>query len=163
MTSTAGRAATFTDEIPPKKPDGYRFTVKVTYNEHMGSGIAETNATLNGTVFLAWNAREGEGSGTYQGSEWDGTPANPCGHDMARSRGFAGKTTLGAFRNRDGSISVAITAVERPLTLSFLQVLEPGQLEATRDSTGTQPFCGEPRRARTTTKVEVTSQAVPAE
>lgn len=163
VTSTAGRAATFTHAIPPKKPDGRRFTIKVKYNENMGSGIAETNASLTGTVFLAWNAEEAEGTGTYSGDEWDGTVANPCGHDMARSRGFGGKATVGAVRNRDGSISVAIVAVDRPLRLSFLQVLEPGEDGTIRDSTGTQPFCGEAKRAKTTTKVTITSEAVPAE
>lgn len=163
VTSTAGRAAAYTDEIPPKKPDGLRFNVKVTYNEHMGSGVAETNVVLTGSVFLAWDAKEAEGTGTYKGDEWDGTVANPCGENMGASRGFSGKALVGAFRNRDGSVSVAITAAERPLRLAFLQVLEPGETSANRESKGTQPFCGQAGLAKTTTKFEVTGQAVPSE
>lgn len=163
VTSTAGRAAAYEHTIPPKKPDGLRFNVKVTYNETMGSGVAETNVVLTGNVFLAWDAQKAEGTGTYQGDEWDGTVANPCGENMGASRGFGGKALVGAFRNRDGSISVAITAAERPLRLAFLQVLEPGQTAASRESKGTQPFCGQAGLAKTTTKFEVTSQAVPSE
>ncbi len=161
VTSTAGRAATFTHTIEPKKPDGYRFTIAVTYNETIGSGVAETNMTGTGSVFLPWNEDNAEGTGTYEGTEWDGTVANPCGEDMGRSRGYSGKAIVGVHRNRDGTFSVAFTAAERPLRHSFLAIV-PATGGAV-DSTGKQPFCGEAGRAKTTTKLVVTSAAVPAE
>ena len=160
VTSTAGRAAVFTDTIEPKKPDGLRFSVGVTYNETMGSGIAETNMTALGTVFLPWNAEDAEGTGTYQGTEWDATPANPCGWDMGRSRGFSGKATVGVHRNDDDTFTVLFTANERPLRMSFLAIV-PAQ-GGLSDTTGTQPFCGEPKGSKTSTKMTISTMAVPA-
>lgn len=161
VTSTAGRAATFTHTIPPKKPDGYRFTIALTYDENMGPGIAPTTAHGTGSVFLPWNADAAEGKGTYEGTEWDGRIGNPCGEDMLASRGFGGTATVGVTRNDDGTFSVAWVANERPLRMSWIEVVTPEDITITRK--GKQPFCGTAGLAATTTNLTITARAVPAE
>lgn len=161
VTSTAGRAATFTHEIPPKKPDGYRFTIKLTYDEQMGPGIAATNAHGSGSVFLRWDADKAEGSGTYDGTEWDGTIGNPCGDDMLATRSFGGTATVGVTRNDDGTFTVAWVANERPLRMSWLEVVTAEGATITRKHR--QPFCGQAGLAATTANLTIGVQAVPAE
>lgn len=153
VTSTAGRAAPFSHQIEPLKPTDLRIEVKVTYREQMGPGIAETNMTGSGSVDLRWDQDLAEGTGAYAGTEWDGTIANPCGHDMTRSRGFSGAATVGAHRNDDGTITVAWTANERPLRMAFMAIVPPSG--GTRAFYGEQPFCGTPKLAKTTTDLAV--------
>ena len=161
FTSTAGRAHVLTHSIEPKKPDGLKFSIEVTYNENMGSGITETNMTGRGSVFLRWDETDAEGVGTLEGTEWDGTIANPCGENMSASRSFDDTATVGVHRNRDGTFSVAFVADHRPLRMGFLAIVPAEGGDQT--TTGAQPFCGEAKRAKTTTQLKVMSVAVPAD
>ncbi|MBJ7328293.1 MAG: hypothetical protein JHC95_00260 [Solirubrobacteraceae bacterium] len=154
MTSTAGRASAWSHAIPPKQPGDLRISVSVTYNENMGSGITETNMTGSGSVVLPWNADEAESTGTYTGTEWDGTIGNPCGNNMTAVRGFSGTAIVGADRNDDGTLTVAFVTKERPLRMSWLLVVP--MTGEKRQIKHAQPFCGTAGLAKTTADVTVT-------
>lgn len=159
VTTTAGRAAPFADTIEPEQPADLRVAIDVTYHEDMGDGIAKTDMRGVGTVDLGWRERTAEGTGGYDGTEWDGGIGNPCGADMLRTRGFTGTATVGVSRNRDGTLSVAFTANERPLRMSFLAVVTTAG--GTQFFNTPQPFCGEVGRALTSATMRVTVTPLP--
>jgi hypothetical protein len=143
VTSPAGRASMghsiFVDEEAR-----YRFDFDVLYRETMGDGVTPTNMKGTGRA----EAKVGEdhapaGEGTFSGTEWDGTVHNTCGEDMQAERGFSGTATAGADIQDDGTVTVAWTANERPLTMAWIVniPLTPGTHAVTRK--GTHPFCGE--------------------
>lgn len=159
VTTTAGRAAPFTDTIEPEQPADLRIAIDVTYDEDMGPGIAKTHMRGVGTVDLGWRETRAEGTGGYDGTEWDGGIGNPCGADMLRTRGFTGTSTVGVTRNRDGTLSVAFVADERPLRMSFRAVVTTAG--GTQFFTTPQPFCGEAGRALTSAVLRVSVTPLP--
>ncbi|ADB50434.1 hypothetical protein [Conexibacter woesei] len=162
LTSTAGRPPAFAHEVPPEELRRLKVNVAVRFHKNMGTGIVETSMRGSGEVLLGDPSSVGvhvDGSGTYNGTEWDGTPENSCGMDMLRTRDFAGRAAVGAQRNDDGTISVAFSAPERPYEMSWIVVVPAtGGSETIRAA---QPFCGQPGLAQTLAEVTVTTQEVP--
>lgn len=162
LTSTAGRPPAFVNEVPPEELRRLKVSVAVRFHKNMGPGIVETSMRGSGEVFLGDPSSVGvsvDGTGTYNGTEWDGTPENSCGMDMLRTRDFAGRAAVGAQRNDDGTISVAFSAPERPYEMSWIVVVPAtGGSETIRAA---QPFCGQPGMAQTLAEVTVTTQEVP--
>lgn len=160
VTTPAGRPRVFERSIFVEPPAKYAYTIKVTYGEDMGPGIARTDMTGSGSVTLEPGQAEAMGSGSYTGAEWDGGVGNPCGDDMQRSRTFSGEASVGATANDDGTVTVAYIATARALRMSWLIVLAgPGQGKV-EHITAKQPFCGEAGRAATTADVVVTATKV---
>ena len=152
LTTTAGRPEPFSHAIAPEPRRRLKLAITVRHTRTMGPGIAETHMSGTGEVLLGDETTVGQtvdGTGRYQGVEWDGTVVNSCAHDMLRTRDFAGEAAVGAQRNDDGTITVAFTAVERPFEMAWIVTLP--ERGGTQLIEGRQPFCGEPGRARTTT------------
>ena len=162
VTSPAGRPRAIGEAIPPEekpKPKRYRFTVDVRYREDMGPGIAPT--TMNGTATIEAEEGKGltEGSGRYNGSEWDGTFANPCGEDMLRVRTFAGDVAAGATVHDDGTVTIGWTGAKHPTRMSW--ILTVPVTGGSQSFSGSKPFCGEPGLAKTSASVDVRAEELP--
>lgn len=158
ITSTAGRPRVILHSIPPLEPQRYRYTFKVDFNKSMGPGIAPTDAKGAGTVTIGPGDGLVEGTGTFAGSEWDGTVTNPCGHDMLRTRSFSSPVAFGGEIQGD-QVTLAFTAVERPFDAAWIETFPVTGGE--RTITSRAPFCGTPNLALRTAKITVTAVPVP--
>jgi hypothetical protein len=154
VTTPAGRPRLILSTIDVEPPGRWRYTIKILYNADMGPDVAPTAMTGTGTVVLGPRERETMGTGSYSGTEWASDVLNTCGEDMTRTRAFTGTATVGATANDDGTVSVAFTANERPLTMAWIVVVPPAG--GTERITAKQPFCGEPGRAATQADITVT-------
>lgn len=156
--SPAGRSKLLDHTIFAKEqPKGrYRFTISVTYHEDRGVGVVPTDVVANGSVEAEVGGGQGEGTGTWSGTEWDSGIGNACGQDMQRLRNVTGATTATAKLNDDSTATVFLMANERPLALSWLVTVP---LSASQQViTGVQPFCGTPGGGKTTSTVTVEVQ-----
>ncbi|MES1192690.1 MAG: hypothetical protein ABUM26_00080, partial [Solirubrobacterales bacterium] len=154
VTTPAGRPRLVLNTIDVEPPGRWRYTFKVLYNADMGPDVAPTAMTGSGSVVLGPREREAMGTGSYSGTEWASGVENTCGEDMTRTRAFSGTATVGATANDDGTVSVAFTANERPLTMAWIVVVPPEG--GTERITAKQPFCGEAGRAATQADITVT-------
>lgn len=154
VTTPAGRPRLVLSTIDVEPPGRWRYTIKVVYKADMGSDVVQTEMTGSGSVVLGPRERETIGTGSYSGTEWASGVDNTCGEDMTRARGFTGTATVGATANDDGTVSVAFTANERPLTMAWIVVVPA--TGGTERITAKQPFCGEPGRAATQSDITVT-------
>lgn len=154
--STAGRSASLYHEIPPRpKAKRYRYSIALEYREDMGDGITPTRMTGLGSVAEA-TVRGGlfEGTGSFVGTEWDGTVANPCGHDMQAERGFGGDAVVGVDMQEDDTVTVAFSNPNNPFRMSWIESFP--LTGGTRELRSDKPFCGTPGLARTATTLTVT-------
>lgn len=162
LTTTAGRPQPFDHSIPPEPRRTLKLTITVNYTKGMGPGITETHMRGTGTVTLGDATTAGEvvmGTGDYNGTEWDQRADNTCGQDMLATRSFAGRASVGAQRDDDGTITVAFSADERLFDgMSWIVTLP--ERGGSRKIESTQPFCGEREGAHTTTFFTVTATEI---
>ncbi|MBB4663448.1 hypothetical protein [Conexibacter arvalis] len=153
VTTTGGRPRPFDHTIFPIAKTDWRIEINVAYREDMGPGVVPTEMTGSGTVAIRHGEVTAQGDGQWSAREWAAAVDNTCGQDMMRGRDVAGRAVVGAQLNDDGTISVAFTALERPLNMAWIEIfpLEGGR----RTVTNEKPFCGEPRRAKTTADITV--------
>jgi hypothetical protein len=157
ITSTAGRPRIVHHSIPPLEAQRYRYTFTVDFSQTMGADVAPTEARGTATVTLGPEDGFVDGTGTFSGSEWDGTLTNPCGHDMLRTRTFSSPVAFGG-EVRGDQVTLAFTAVERPLVASWIVTLPV--TGGTRTFTSRQPFCGTPDLALRTANITVSASPV---
>ena len=153
VTTTAGRPRAFQHQIAPSAASDLRVDISVVYREDMGPGVVPTEMTGSGSVTIGHGERSAEGVGQWSASEWWVTPENTCGQEMTRARNVGGAAVVGAQDNGDGTVTVAFTALERPLNMAWVWVFpaDGGTLANTRQ----RQFCGDPAGARLTTEITV--------
>ncbi len=160
LTTTAGRPQPFDHSIPPEPRRSLKLTITVRYNKNPGPGNAHTDMAGTGTVTLGDATTAGEpveGSGQYDGTEWDQRVDNTCGQDMQALRSFGGRATVFAQRHDDGTITVGFSAISadggRPFDMAWIvTVPESGGSQVIEAD---QPFCGKRDGAHTKTTFTV--------
>ncbi|MBE2316999.1 hypothetical protein DVA67_013535 [Solirubrobacter sp. CPCC 204708] len=156
-TTPAGRIPPIFSTIPPVEPKRYRYDIKIDYRKSMGPGIAETLATGTGTFTTGPGEGSTPGTGTFSGSEWDGTAVNSCGKDMLRTRTFTSIVAVGGEIQGD-QVVIGFTAVERAFDAAWIETFPVTGGERTIESRA--PFCGTPNLALRTAKISVKATPV---